>query len=45
MNRGPDKQNLWAENVTIFLSIRLNICFNAQKNHIVETVILNIHNT
>ena len=40
----PNKENFWAKIVIIFLPISLNICFGAQKNRLIETVLLSTHN-
>ena len=42
---GPVKQNFGRKNVIILLSISLNMCFGwAQKNHLIEMVLLSTHN-
>ena len=41
---GLDKQNFQRINVNIFLPILLPYAFRAQKNRLIETVLLSIHN-
>ena len=41
----PVKQKIFERKIAvIFLSISLNMCFGAQKNHLIETVLLSTHN-
>ena len=44
INIGPVKQFLQRKIVIIFLPISINICFGAQKNRLIETVLLSTHN-
>ena len=44
MVTGLDKQHFHRKDVTIFLPISFNICLGAQKNHLIETVLLSTHN-
>ena len=41
---GLDKQNFQCKDVNIFLLISFNICLGAQKNRLIETVLLRTHN-
>ena len=41
---GPVKQNFERKIAIIFLHSNLSICFGAQKNHLIETVLLSTHN-
>ena len=41
---GFDKQKFECRIVNVFLPTSCNICLGAQKNHLIETVLLSIHN-
>ena len=41
---GLDKQFFQRKIVNIFLPINFNICLGAQKNRLIETVLLSTHN-
>ena len=43
-NTGLDKQKFQRKIVNIFLPINFNICFGAQKNRLIETVLLSTNN-
>ena len=44
LHTGLDKQKMSALNCEYFLPINFNICLGAQKNRLIETVLLSTHN-